>query len=209
LGSEAPATSIPRNSSDTTSGGDVTTSTTSTSACETGASWGARGDFVIESRGAGNAFADAVNALVDASDTPPVAVMSHIDPGCVWKVAFTAPQSNGAWSTEHPSTFAPMLRHPAGLWTAAPQSTGWLRIVDRSSRPVWIPITDVTGSATYAEASCASLSAVRVSATIPLSAATLHLTTPAGERTLRDLMGTEPAANGWTVRFTFSADTAR
>ena len=132
-----------------------------------------------------------------------------MDPGCVWRVAFSAPESTDAPGADHPATFAPMLRHPTGLWTAAPQSAGWLRIVDRSSRAVWIPIVDVTGSAIYAEASCASLSAVRVSATIPPSAAALRLTTPAGERTVRDLMGTEPAPAGWSVRFTFSADASR
>jgi hypothetical protein len=132
-----------------------------------------------------------------------------MDPGCVWKVTFSAPQASSAWETDHAATFAPMLRHPAGLWTAAPQSSGWLRIVDRASRIVWIPIADVTGSATYGDTTCSSLSAVRVSATIPASAGALRLNTAAGDRSVRDLMGTDPAIAGWNVRFTFSADTAR
>lgn len=185
------------------------TTSTASNACDAGASWGAHRDFVIEASAVGSDFADAVNALVRASNLPPIAVSSHMDPGCVWKVAFSAPPGSSAWETDHAATFAPMLRHPAGLWTAAPQSTGWLRIVDRMSRIVWIPIADVTGSATYGETTCTSLSAVRVSATIPASAGALHLNTAAGDRTVRDLMGADPDAAGWNVRFTFSADTAR
>jgi len=129
-----------------------------------------------------------------------------MDPGCAWLVAFSAPENASATGARHATTFAPMLRHPAGLWTAAPQPTGWLRVVDRSARTVWIPIVDATGSATYGEASCASLSAVRVSAFIPASAAELSLNTAEGERSLKQLMGAEPSQRGWPVRFTFSAE---
>jgi hypothetical protein len=48
-----------------------------------------------------------------------------------------------------------------------------------------------------------------VSASIPALAADLTLDTAAGVRTVRDLMGTEPSARGWDVRFVFSADIAR
>ena len=185
------------------------TGTTSTGACEAGASWGARRDFAFERSAESGDFAETVNASMVESDDPPLAVSSHMDPGCVWMVAFSAPDAAGASAGGHATTFTPMLRHPAGLWTAAPQSSGWLRIVDRASRAVWIPISDVTGSATYGEASCASLSAVRVSAAIPPSAAGLSLTTAGGARTVRELMGSEPSARGWNVRFTFSADIAR
>jgi hypothetical protein len=193
-------------------GGATTTTTTTTtgvSTCDAGASWGARRDFAFERTTGSDDFVEAVNALIPQSDMAPVAVSSHMDPGCVWMVAFSAPDAAGATETAHATTFTPMQRHPAGLWTAAPQSTGWLRVVDRASRTVWIPIADVTGSATYGEASCASLSAVRVAATIPPSAAALSLMTEAGERTVRELMGAMPSARGWDVRFTFSADIAR
>jgi hypothetical protein len=33
--------------------------------------------------------------------------------------------------------------------------------------------------------------------------------TTEGERTVRELMGSLPSANGWGVRFTFSADVSR
>lgn len=209
LGSDLGTASEPRHSSDATNVGGATTSTTVTSACDAGGSWAARPDFAFERSNTGDEFSDEVNALVRLSDVPPVAVSSHIDPRCVWVVAFSAPEGADAIGAGHPATFTPMLRHPAGLWTAAPQSTGWLRIVDRASRAVWIPMVEVTGAATYGEASCASLSAVRVSATVPPSASALRLTTAAGERTVRDLMGSEPSSRGWNVRFTFSADIAR
>jgi hypothetical protein len=184
------------------------TNTTAASACDAAVSWGARRDFAFDTT-AGASFAGALNALIGASDEPAISVTSHLDPGCVWMVAFSASQSASARGTEHAATFAPMLRHPAGLWTAAPQTTGWLRVVDHASRTVWIPIVDATGSATYGEASCASLSAVRVSASIPASAAELSLMTAEGERSLKQLMGSEPSPRGWAVRFAFSADMAR
>jgi hypothetical protein len=209
MGSDDGPSSDSRDSNDTTAVSGTTTSTTPTGACEAGASWDARRDFAFDRSAEGGDFADAVHALMVDSDGPPLAVSSHMDPGCVWMVAFSAPDAAGATAAGHATTFTPMLRHPAGLWTAAPQSSGWLRIVDRASRAVWIPIIDVTGSAIYGEASCASLSAVRVSAAIPPSAAGLTLMTAGGARTVRELMGSEPSARGWNVRFTFSADIAR
>jgi hypothetical protein len=199
-----------RDASDTApENGTTTTPATSTNACNAGASWGARNDFAFERSNGGGDFADVINGLIRQSDVAPIAVNSHMDPGCVWMVAFSAPDAAGATLARHATTFTPMLRHPAGLWTAAPQSTGWLRVVDRTSRTVWIPIVDATGSATYGEASCTSLSAVQVSALIPLSAGDLALVTAEGERTVRELMGTDPSSRGWDVRFAFSADVAR
>jgi len=196
-----------RDSSDTApaGGSTSTTNTTTASACDAGASWSSRNDLAFESA-FGSSFADTVNALIRASSDPPIAVSSYMDPGCVWMVAFSAPENASATGARRATTFAPMLRHAAGLWTAAPQALGWLRVVDRAARTVWIPIVDATGSATYGEASCASLSAVRVSAFIPASAAELSLSTAEGERTLKQLMGSEPSQRGWAVRFTFSAE---
>jgi hypothetical protein len=206
MGSDVETASDPRGSRDPVTERGTTTSTPTANACDAGASWGAHSDFVFERTSAGDSFADEVSALVRRSDVPPVAVSSHMDARCVWMVAFSATDARAG--AEHAATFTPMLRHPAGLWTAAPQSTGWLRVTDRASRAVWIPIAEVTGSATYGEASCASLSAVRVSATLPPSAGGITLTTSAGERTLRELMGSDAPPQGWSVRFTFSADTA-
>jgi hypothetical protein len=208
LASDVETASNPRGSSDTTSAGGATTKAAA-NACETDASWGARGDFALERSSPGDVFAEAVTALIRRSDVPPIAVSTRMDPNCVWRVAFSAAEGVEAMGTGHPTIFTPMLRHPAGLWTAAPQSAGWLRIIDRSSRAVWIPIVEITGSANYGEASCATLSAVRVSATIPVSAADLSLMTAGGERTVRELMASEPSTRGWDVRFTFSADIAR
>jgi hypothetical protein len=208
LGSDVGPASDPRDPSDAPDAGSTVTTTTA-SACEVGASWGARRDLAFERSKDGAGFADVVNELIRASDVPPIAVSSHMAPGCVWMVAFSATDTAGEAGAEQGTTFTPMLRHPSGLWTAAPQSTGWLRIVDRAGRAVRIPIVAVTGAATYGEVSCASLSEVRVSAAIPPAAADIRLTTSAGERTVRDLMGSAPSAHGWYVRFAFSADMTR
>jgi hypothetical protein len=194
-----------RGTSDTAPGGNTTSTTNTTAnACEAGGSWGSRNDFALETTPA-TIFSDAVNAMIEATDEPAIAVSSHMGPGCDWMVAFSAPQNASETPSEHGTTFAPMFRHPAGLWTAAPQATGWLRLVDRAARAVWIPIVDATGSAAYGEASCASLSAVSVSAFIPPSAAELSLRTADGERTLKELMDSEASERGWAVRFRFSA----
>ena len=200
-GETAPASSETTSGKPTTSSGD--------SACETGASWGARRDFAFEPSSGGGDFTDAVSDLVHRHDVSPIAVSTHMSPGCVWMVAFSAPDAAGASSARHATAFTPMLRHPAGLWTAAPQASGWLHIVDEAARDVWIPFVDATGSATYGETSCGSLSQVRVSASIPSLAADITLDTAVGARTVRDLMGAEPSARGWGVRFVFSADIAR
>jgi hypothetical protein len=199
-----------RDPSDSTKadGAKSTSGTTTGTACDVGASWEARNDVAFEAT-PGESFAGAVNALIRASSEPAIAVSSHMDPACVWRIAFSASENVSGPGARHATTFAPMLRHPAGLWTAAPQSNGWLRIVDSASRTVWIPLVDATGSATYGESSCASLSAVRVSAFSPASAGERTLMTAEGERTLKQLMGSVPSSHGWAVRFTFSADTSR
>ena len=101
-----------------------------------------------------------------------------------------------------------MQRHPAGLWTAAPQTSGWLRVVDAAARSVWIPLADATGSASYAAAGCTALSDVHVTAVIPRDAGSILLVTSEGPRTLQSLLGT-PYGQGWDVRFTFSATSVR
>jgi hypothetical protein len=175
-------------------------------ACESGGSWSAGRDFAIEADGD---FARALRDLVRDGGASPIAVHSHMDPDCTWRVAFSAPAAGYAEGLAHATTFAPMMRHAAGLWTAAPQSSGWLSVVDRRGSSVWLPLEDATGSATYGGSSCASLSAVRVTATIPASAAEISFVTVDGPRTIRELMGTAPSSRGWNVRLAFSADMAR
>jgi hypothetical protein len=189
----------------TTTGG--TASSASTDACSTSTSWKAHNDLSFDASSGSRAFADTVNALIQASPSSPIAVSNHIDAHCVWTVAFSATEEVGA-STAHSATFTKMLRHPVGLWTAAPQSLGWIRIVDTDAHVVWVPINDVTGSATYGGSACTSLSSARASATIPSSAGSLSLATPTGSTTLGALLGPESASGGWQVRFTFSADLA-
>jgi hypothetical protein len=99
---------------------------------------------------------------------------------------------------------------PAGLWTANPQDAGWIRVVDAASKTIWIPMTNVTGSANFGATDCSTLSKAEASAVIPRSAATISLVTADGETTtLGDLLGKRTSNEGWSVRFTFSADVTR
>src|SRR5262249_25050379 len=109
-------------------------------------------------------------------------------------------------SVDHPATFTKMFRHPVGWWTAAPQASGWIHVVDVEKRTVWIPIVDITGSATYGGTACSALASTQVEATIPHAAGTLTVATPDGTATLESLLGHEDAAaGGWQVHFAFSA----
>ncbi|MET0591537.1 MAG: hypothetical protein ABW133_02485 [Polyangiaceae bacterium] len=207
MGSDEGASRTPNGEENATPSATPNDSTTKgANACERGGSWSARDDFAFEGDGD---FARTLNALVRAGSAAPIAVSSHMELDCTWQVAFSAPSAGLGEGLTHPTTFAPMMRHAAGLWTAAPQSSGWLRIVDAAGRTVWLPLEDVTGSATYGESTCASLSAVRVGATIPASAGDVSFVTAGGSRTVRDLMGSAASSRGFSVRFAFSADMSR
>lgn len=131
-----------------------------------------------------------------------------MEPNCVWMVAFSATDDASA-GTAHPATFTEMFRHPAGLWTAAPQTSGWIRVIDAGAVTVWIPIGEVTGSATFGGSECSVLSTADASAVIPPSAAALAITTREGPTTLGALLGHESSAAGWQVHFSFSGDIAQ
>src|SRR5258708_15401551 len=105
-----------------------------------------------------------------------------IAPNCVWMVAFSAVDDVGASAKDqHAATFTEMFHHTTGLWTVAPQTSGWLRVVDASDNSVWVPLSDLTGSATYGSSECTSLSHAKASATIPHAAATPKHKTEKGE----------------------------
>jgi hypothetical protein len=123
-------------------------------------------------------------------------------------VAFSA-TDDAAAGAAHPATYTEMFRHPAGLWTAKPQSTGWIRVVDAAAKIVWIPIGEVTGSANFGATDCSTLTRAEASAVIPSSAETIELTIAGGKTTtLGDLLG-RSSKDGWTVHFSFSADITR
>jgi hypothetical protein len=188
------------------SSGGGSTGTGTADACTTAANWQSdklRFD-VSESP---HDFADAMNALVKVQSSPAISVTNYMTPHCVWMVAFSATDEAGATAT-HSATYTEMFRHPAGLWTAKPQSTGWIRVVDAATKTVWIPIGEVTGSANFGATDCSTLAKAEASAVIPRSAETITLTTADGKTTtLGDLLG--PGSNeGWSVHFSFSADIA-
>src|SRR5258708_38619193 len=90
-----------------------------------------------------------------------------IAPNCVWMVAFSAVDAVGASAKDqHAATFTEMFHHTTGLWTVAPQTSGCLRVVDASDNSVWVPLSDLTGSATYGSAQGTPVSHGKVTATL-------------------------------------------
>src|SRR5262249_3577510 len=105
--------------------GNGAAASSSADACAAPETWRARNDFSLPPTGGSARFAESLNALVRASDASPLAVSNHMAPHCVWMVAFSATDEVGAsGSTAHAATFTEMFRHPSGLWTIAPQSSG-------------------------------------------------------------------------------------
>jgi hypothetical protein len=176
-------------------------------ACQTAASWQAHRDLSFDAP-TPSAFADALNALIHQQSVAPLSVSNHMEPSCVWMVAFSAADDASA-GTAHPATFTEMFRHPAGLWTAAPQASGWIRVVDARAATIWIPISEVTGSAMFGGTACSALSTADAAATIPPAAAALAVTTNQGPTTLAKLLGAESSAGGWPIHVSFSGAVAQ
>jgi len=191
-----------------TGGSTGTTTATGPVACTAAASWKANNDLKFDDSSGSHTFASTINGLISKSTVSPMAVSNLIAPHCVWMVAFSASDDVGASAkNQHAATFTEMFHHTTGLWTVAPQTSGWLRVVDASDNSVWIPLSGLTGSATYGSGECTTLSAAKASAVIPHSAATLKIKTDKGQTTLGDLLGKEDSKNaGWAVHFTFTAD---
>jgi hypothetical protein len=191
-------------------GAPQTLPTANASACTLETIWKARTDLTVDDDGIPE-FAHAINRLIQASDETPIVISSHLEANCVWKAVFSAdnPISNLA-QVEHAATSTQILRRPQGLWTTAPQTTGWMHVVDAAGKRIWIPLTDITASAKYASEDCASLTA-RASATIAESASPIALTTSEGPSTLGALLRekTSTSPPGWKVRFSFTADISR
>jgi hypothetical protein len=185
-------------------------------ACTTAANWQGQ-TLRFDTSESPRAFADAMNGLLKAQTEPAISVTNYMAPHCVWMVAFSAidkaganPDAYGPTYVDHSATYTQMFRHPAGLWTAAPQAMGWIHIVDAASKTVWIPLANVTGSASFGANDCSTLSTAEASAVIPRSAAGLAITTADGTTTtLGDLLGKKSSIDGWDIGFSFSADLAR
>ena len=177
-----------------------------TDACTTATSWQAH-DLTFDTTESPRDFAEALNPLLRVQSSPAIAVSNHMEAHCVWMVAFSAADETSGGG-EHAATYTEMFRHPAGWWTAAPQTTGWIRVVDAAAKSVWIPLTNITGSGTFGATDCSSLSRAETSAMIPRSAGTLPITTADGPTTLGALLG-RTWSDGWQVRFSFAADVTR
>jgi hypothetical protein len=178
-------------------------------ACTTEAAWNAHSDLTFDGDDGTAKFAAALNGLLHSSDESPLTISSHLEPHCVWMAAFSADnQLSRLRDDHHATTSTPILRNPQGLWTAAPQRSGWMHVVDAASQRIWIPLTEITASAKYDAADCANLSA-RATVTIPESASPIALTTAQGPTTLGTLLGKKTSPSGWKVRMTFSAALAQ
>jgi hypothetical protein len=190
------------------SGGGGSTGTGTADACTTAANWQSS-KIRFDASESPREFADALNALTKVQSAPAISVTNYMTPHCVWMVAFSATDDT-AGSTDHAASYTEMFRHPAGLWTAKPQSSGWIRVVDGAAKNIWIPIVEVTGSATFGATDCSSLAKAEASGMIPRSASNITLTMSDGKSTtLGDLLGKRTSSDGWSVRFSFAADVAR
>lgn len=181
-----------------------------TSACTSEASWKARTDLTVDDDGIPE-FAHTVNQLIHTSSEAPIVISSHQEANCVWKAVFSADdQVSNLVQVDHAATSTQILRRPQGLWTTAPQTTGWMHVVDGAGKRIWIPLTDITASAKYTSEDCSSLAA-RASATVAESASSISLTTSAGPTTLGALLGAKTSTKppGWKIRLSFTADLSR
>jgi hypothetical protein len=194
------------NNGGSTSGGNTTAD--GPIACTTAQSWKANNDLKFDDASGSRTFAQTINGMIKKSHVSPMAVSNTIAPHCVWMVAFSAADDVGATAqNQHPATFTEMFHHTSGLWTMAPQTSGWLRVVDGDNNNVWIPLSGLTGSATYGSGECTSLSQAKATAVIPHSAGDIKITAGKDQTTLGDLLGREDSKNGgWEVHFTFSAE---
>src|SRR5260370_41806352 len=68
-------------------------------ACTTAANWQA-GKVSFDETMSPKHFAEAMNALMGVQTEPAIAVTNYMAPGCVWMVAFSAPQGT-AESAQH------------------------------------------------------------------------------------------------------------
>jgi hypothetical protein len=206
----APSGGLDGHMGSTGAGGSTGTGSTGTGtadACNTAANWQA-GKVTFDETASPKHFAQAMNALMGVQTEPAIGVTNYMAPGCVWMVAFSAPEGTAEGGL-HAASYTKMFRHPAAIWTAAPQATGWVRVIDAAHKTIWIPIVELTGSASFAGTECASISKGEASAMIPGSASSIAITTADGATTLGDLLGKKTSTAGWDVRVTFSADLAQ
>jgi hypothetical protein len=207
----SPATVDSTTSAPPASASASSSSSSSNDACSTEAAWNANSDLRFDGDDGMDNLADALNPLIHASAEPSLAITSHLEPHCVWEAAFSAPQAVGQiGGGSHAASTTQILRRPDGLWTTAPQTAGWMSVIDAASHRIWIPLAEITASAKYENADCSQLSA-RASVTIAASASTIALTTAQGPTTLGALLGKKTASSpsGWKAHLTFSADLAR
>jgi len=177
-----------------------------TDACTTATSWQAH-DLTFDATESPRDFANALNPLLRVQSSPAITVSNHMEEHCVWMVAFSAADDTSG-GAEHAATYTEIFRHTAGWWTTAPQTAGWIQVVDAAAKKVWIPLGNITGSGTFGATDCSTLSRAETSATIPRSAGTLPITTADGPTTLGALLG-RTSSDGWQVRFSFAADVTR
>jgi hypothetical protein len=209
--SDTPASESSNLPTDTTEASPATATSTTTAtadACTAEASWKASPDLSFDDDGMAQ-FARAMNGLIHASDESAIAITSHLEPHCVWKAVFSADdQVSHLTDTVHAASATQILRQDEGLWTASPQSVGWMQVVDAVSHRIWIPLADITASAKYESADCSKLSA-RASVTIAAAASSIALTTSQGPTTLGALLGKKTSSSGWKAHMTFSAESSR
>lgn len=146
-------------------------------------------------------FATAVNPLL--SNAHPITLASRTTPQ--WVLRASATLTNGSYQQyfpfDHAGDDGAMTRQQSSF--SASPSTSFVAVTDASSALVWVPLVDVSVSATYGDAYCQTLTGGQLDATIPLGAGSTAIDVGA-KTTLAALLGAPTTNKGWSARLLFS-----
>jgi hypothetical protein len=162
----------------------------------------------------GSGAAAQLNPLLSAQQPLTLADVGADGGGMVLQVSGTL--ANGIaqqyFPYQYPASPAPLVISVTGalptfLATSpvAQPSTGWLHVVDVATNDVWIPMSNISTSATAGDALCGSLTGGEVLAVIPASGAGTSMMLGGGATTVAQLFGTPTSVfpPGWSVRLLF------
>ena len=181
--------------------------------CDTELAWWAQNAKFDASAGSPD-FVTELNALIAASDHPITLADQRDSVTRAWTLQTSATTLGGDFAQHFPVGNGPsapvaMSRTPRGFSSGSLQDSAWIHAIDAASPPadVWIPIVQVSTTATYGGSACQTLAGAAVRAVVPSSAASVTLTTKSGATTLGALLGpeTSSAPPGWNIELAFDA----
>lgn len=155
-------------------------------------------------------FASAMDSLASSVPQHWLTIAEKLD-GTDWSITTSGTADNGSFQQHFPPEYQPamtgIVREPAKFTTSAPQTQGWLHVVDQTPSDVWIEIVQIETSAEYDDTSCQTLKAGVITAVIPQSQGSLPIKA-SSTTTVGDLLGSPTSSSpaGWAVKLTFSAE---